>query len=1001
MAASKPKNLAQRQPQDFPLPSSPEKTTKARKRDKGKGRAVGQTGVGGQQEGSGTSNAKASTSSSAEQEEAWPWLSITDAAASRHPPLFTRDGSYFFSIIGSSVKIYSTATGHVVSTLSNGTQKAHHSDLITSATLNPHNAFQLITGSLDGRVKIWDFLDAELLQTLDIEQPIHHIAVHENFKDYLFLSVSRPSKKTSLASGPDDNGVVMRVSTKPTSATASQELQKSAEVTIIGKTRLAHGLAVSPSGSWLVAVGGHKAYVAMTSNLKAGFTKFVSPDALTCLTFHPSEEYFATGDAKGSIRLWYCLNDSIATQATKAEKRAPTTTLHWHSHAVSALAFTPNGAYLLSGGEESVLVIWQLHTGKKEFVPRVGAPISSVVVSRSGEEEYLLGLADASYVFISSSRLKISRSFSRIKLDPAISTARPPLSAPIPLGVHMPSSTLVLPSSHPSSLQTYSPSLSKLLSELEVSPSNRVSRRDEKPLEPARVEQAVVSLSGEWMATIDSRQGDESFRSEIYLKLWQWDETSGIWSLNTRIDRPHGLHRVTSIAFSPQEGEFGTSLLATSGEDGHVKTWRLRSLKDKKSGTSEVSWAIRSVFTFRDETSRHVSWSPDGSLLAVVFGPYVALYDPATGALIHAVTAPEACAEVLSSQFVGDSGRYLATVGKHDVVLWNLVTHSVHWHHHSDLAIDSAISHPQSELLAVFQHIDVPSGSASRPTRISTFTSASSRPRQTWTLPFRLRAAIWFPSSKPVEGAFSLVGITEAWSVVLFGDNASPASQSSALQAKLGSDANARQQPSLFQDIFGKSAFANVSHQPLSASLLSTSQSRENKDISTIFGVPAYLLPSLDTFYDTLVGSFLQSRPVDEVSVSIRPEDDSGGDEDAMELDEVPYPHVAEPDRIIDDQEMDTFIHLFRQVAVKSPHPFQPSVIRTPSQIHNSNGTNGINIPNGRSNSITPSTRPQRNGKADTELRTSYPSPESTPSVTAAPTTPVVAGKKRKKSTSS
>lgn len=175
-------------------------------------------------------------------------------------------------------------------------------------------------------------------------------------------------------------------------------------------------MAVSPSGSWLVAVGGHKAYVASTSNLKAGFTKFVSPEALTCLSFHPSDEYFATGDAKGNIRLWYCLNETATTHVAGLEKRAPTTTLHWHAHAVTALSFTPNGAYLLSGGEEAVLVIWQLHSGKKEFVPRVGAPISSIARSVAAEEEYLLGLADASYVFVNAGRLKISRTVARIKL---------------------------------------------------------------------------------------------------------------------------------------------------------------------------------------------------------------------------------------------------------------------------------------------------------------------------------------------------------------------------------------------------------------------------------------------------------------------------------------------------------------------------------------------------------------------------------------------------------
>jgi len=186
----------------------------------------------------------------------------------------------------------------------------------------------------------------------------------------------------------------------------------------VGKTRSVTGLAVSPNGAWLVATAGHKVHIAKTSSLSTGFTKYVSPERLTCLAFHPFEEYFATGDDKGSIRLWYCLNDNLAVSARGVEKRTQTASFHWHAHAVSSVTFTPNGAYLLSGGEEAVLVIWQLHTGKKEFVPRVGAPISTVSISRSriSEEEYLLGLADSTYTFISSASLKITRSHSRIKI---------------------------------------------------------------------------------------------------------------------------------------------------------------------------------------------------------------------------------------------------------------------------------------------------------------------------------------------------------------------------------------------------------------------------------------------------------------------------------------------------------------------------------------------------------------------------------------------------------
>jgi NET1-associated nuclear protein 1 (U3 small nucleolar RNA-associated protein 17) len=187
---------------------------------------------------------------------------------------------------------------------------------------------------------------------------------------------------------------------------------------VVGQTRLMTGLDISASGAWLVATAGHKAYVALTSTIKSGFTKYVSPERLTCLACHPLDDYFATGDDKGVIRLWYCLNERIAVKAVGIEKKAQTTTLHWHAHALSSIAFIANGAYLLSGGEESVLVIWQLHTGKKEFVPRVGAPIKTITTSHptSREEEYLLGLADGTYTFVNAGTLTISRSFARIKL---------------------------------------------------------------------------------------------------------------------------------------------------------------------------------------------------------------------------------------------------------------------------------------------------------------------------------------------------------------------------------------------------------------------------------------------------------------------------------------------------------------------------------------------------------------------------------------------------------
>lgn len=174
--------------------------------------------------------AGASTSVSAEQPKSWPWVSITEPPTTKHPPVFTKDGrcvlpllnaflpltlyptfSYFFSIVGSSVKIYSTSTGLVVSTLSAKRDTGSHTNAITSAILNPHNAYQLITGSLDGHIKVWDLLDGVLLQTIGVGNPVCHIAAHERWKEVLFVAVARTSKR-SKANGTSSSLTDFRLS---------------------------------------------------------------------------------------------------------------------------------------------------------------------------------------------------------------------------------------------------------------------------------------------------------------------------------------------------------------------------------------------------------------------------------------------------------------------------------------------------------------------------------------------------------------------------------------------------------------------------------------------------------------------------------------------------------------------------------------------------------------------------------------------------------------------
>lgn len=649
-----------------------------------------------------------------------PFQTIGEGRVSRLPVVFTRDADYFFSVSKTSVRIYSRTTGQVVSTLSNG--PGSHFAAITAIMINPANPLQLLTASLDGRVKLWDFLDGVLLSSFDLQLPISGMAAHASNPNTVYVLLKKyrhrdaeiaPKSVSEILAALEDgapfNSIIgyfsINVSAHSHTFTAMPKFFRGAsirpEVLRIGKTREAVSIGVSPNGEWLVVVGNDKVQVARTNNLASGFTRFISShpgahqqqrESMTCMAFHPTDSTrLVTGDSSGRIRVWYCLQKNfMAPSKAEAddgmERHAPSTVLHWHAHAVSSLCFSPNGAHLLSGGEEGVLVVWHLgasgNATSKEFVPRLGAPLSAIAVANGldgREQEYAVSLADGSITFVSSMTLKPTRSFTRIKIDASrhVPGATVPTNTPVPLAVHPASRNLVLLAGHPSSLQFYDAIKDVNTMELEVAPSNRVSRVEDEQIEPTRVERVVFSPfvssktaeQGEWMVTFDSRnlsdvEGEVEVVAESSLKFWRWNPVNRRYTLNTRIDRPHQGKRLTSMSFSPS-----TALLVTTATDGKVRSWHLASRK-LKSGKMESYWACRSVFGYREQTPTASAFSADGSILAVGQTGSVTLWSPESNLMSMVISAPELAEGVQSLAF---SGRYLGIATPTAVLTWDLI----------------------------------------------------------------------------------------------------------------------------------------------------------------------------------------------------------------------------------------------------------------------------------------------------------------------------------------
>ena len=81
-------------------------------------------------------------------------------------------------------------------------------------------------------------------------------------------------------------------------------------------------------------------------------------------------------------------------------------TKHWHSHGVSDLLLDPNNDYLYSCGQEGVVVIWNVHTWVKSFLPRLGEPILRMAISNDSQH-LICYLKNNSIIFISLNFMKI------------------------------------------------------------------------------------------------------------------------------------------------------------------------------------------------------------------------------------------------------------------------------------------------------------------------------------------------------------------------------------------------------------------------------------------------------------------------------------------------------------------------------------------------------------------------------------------------------------------
>uniref|UniRef100_A0A7N9AN72 WD repeat domain 75 n=1 Tax=Mastacembelus armatus TaxID=205130 RepID=A0A7N9AN72_9TELE len=568
-------------------------------------------------------------------------------------PVITSDSRLLLCASGECVKVFSTSTEECLHSL------RAHTDLVTGVQLRPSNHLQVYSCSADGTVRLWDFTDGILIKTYVIGYPIHSMYTSANHEEVIFIvtklfqlvAVHLPQSGDQLVEAREFSAVLSDVSSNP----AAIAFGRGGEYIASAKSLQLEVYFFKKQKSYR--------FFLKEDNKKGGKNTF------TCITCHPKDDCIATGHEDGKIRLWRNFNH---------KKEYTYSTLHWHHTEVSSVRFTPEGTNLLSGGVESVLVQWRYNQeSQRDFLPRLGAAITHIAVS-----------PDGALFCTSHSDNKITIIQSCVKVS-AVIQGLVKGDVRTDLTVDPRSKAMVL-NGKPGHLQFYSLQRDKLLYNLDIVQQEYI---HELGLQQFEVVKAAFSATGNWLATVEERK-QKVAELELNMKLWQFDEHTQSFVLNTTISAPHE-DWITATCFCHATDSQTTMLVSTS-KDRHFKAWQLSA----PAHTEGPSWSCDFVGAYHGLVPECCCFSADGSLLAVSFQEVVTVWSPSSWELLTTLSQPPGAIRNLCFGRLSCSKYLLGTTASNLLCCWNLLTCSLEWSTSMDVSL--LLADPLSENMAAF-----------------------------------------------------------------------------------------------------------------------------------------------------------------------------------------------------------------------------------------------------------------------------------------------------------
>ncbi|EDW64200.1 WD repeat-containing protein 75 [Drosophila virilis] len=524
----------------------------------------------------------------------------------KHAPVFSAQGRFVFVRCGLKVQVFVTSTGELTRELNDATAP------LISLELDVQQPELLLGCTSTGQLLRWHWRTGVLQKNIQLQLGTEGLQIltcnllnlyKEGDTACAFFTVKRKSgEQISWFVVNTSTGTVIDIN-------CGLRLKVRAPLVDVSK------------GAFKYIILSQGVYVYFLNYVNWKFMRFKNTHTspITCVRLSPCEEMGATGDESGRVIIWRQFGH---------QERVLCTEHHWHSTAVTSIAFTPTGVSFYSAGHEAVLVKWTLaNQDERHFLPRMPSIIRHIVIS-DGNEHVLACTDDNALQFVSPSDVRLKSTLQHFTYALPDKTGKSLF--PIGLCLNPRTNTLVL-NGRIGNLQFYSAYTKSLLYNLRVVENNVNSQEPQRIIYNTCVTCAAFNI--DWMVTGEVYNDQRNF-AELRLKFWQYQERLQSYKLNTNIELPHE-HGFQAIIFSNQF-QVDNLRCASAGKDNVLKLWTLGDSENiYKRGSM---WSCAAQASYKRQPLGSICFSQDGSLLAAGYGSTMVLYDARTLRLLHALS---------------------------------------------------------------------------------------------------------------------------------------------------------------------------------------------------------------------------------------------------------------------------------------------------------------------------------------------------------------------------